>query len=168
MHLMFVCTGNICRSPYAERRAAQLAPELTVSSAGTDAMVGDPMYPEMAEQVTRRGGDPDGFISRQLDPVLARQPDLILTASARHRRWIIEDWPELARRTFTLDQFTGAAVRVEDATGPDLIDRVHRMRPRADPLGDIPDPYRRGPAAAAQCADLIDRHLTLILPRLVG
>ncbi len=135
MHLMFVCTGNICRSPVRRTPRRPVGPRADRQQRRHRRMVGgDPMYPEMAEQVTRRGGDPDGFISRQLDPVLARQPDLILTASARHRRWIIEDWPELARRTFTLDQFTGgAAVRVEDATGPDLIDRVHRMRPPGGP-----------------------------------
>lgn len=168
MHLMFVCTGNICRSPYAERRAQQLAPQLTVTSSGTQAMVGDAMYPDMADQLQQRGGDPVGFASRQLDAALAQQPDLILTASARHRRWIVEDWPALARRTFTVDQFARAAARVEDLTGTELIDQVHRMRPRAESSGDIPDPYLRGPEAAAHCADLIDRYLAVLLPRLVG
>lgn len=57
MHILAVCTGNICRSPLAEKvlkhRLADLA--LSVSSAGTRARAGLPMTPQSIELATARG-----------------------------------------------------------------------------------------------------------------
>ena len=53
MHVLFVCTGNICRSPTAERLAVAYAArhgiaDFTSSSAGTHAVIGHPIHPDAA------------------------------------------------------------------------------------------------------------------------
>jgi protein-tyrosine phosphatase len=62
LHILFVCTGNICRSPSAERLAT--AAGASASSAGTRAVIGHPMHPESARVLRDLGGDPDGFVAR--------------------------------------------------------------------------------------------------------
>ncbi|MGI8646044.1 MAG: low molecular weight phosphotyrosine protein phosphatase, partial [Nocardioides sp.] len=71
--LGLVCTGNICRSPTAERVTRAFAVKhglsrLTASSAGTRAVVGYGMEPTAAEVLRTLGGDPKGFRARQLSP----------------------------------------------------------------------------------------------------
>ncbi len=56
MRVVFVCLGNICRSPAAEGVMRHLAPELTLDSAGTGGWhVGDPPYGPMQEAAAARG-----------------------------------------------------------------------------------------------------------------
>ena len=64
VRILTVCTGNICRSPVAERLLQaglnQAVPGgFVVASAGTRAMVGEPMQPISADIVRTFGGDPD-------------------------------------------------------------------------------------------------------------
>ncbi|WP_370894795.1 low molecular weight phosphatase family protein [Janibacter sp. GXQ6167] len=169
MTVLFVCTANICRSAYAHRRAEYLlAGRAQVVSAGTHARDGMPMDPAMASELATRGGDPEGFTSEPLTASIARSADVILTAETSHRQWILEDWPQLLPRTFTLGQFSREVERVGEGVGRDLVHGVHSLRARASRQDDISDPYRRGPAAAATCAQQIDDHLARVLPRLIG
>ncbi len=59
MHVLFVCTGNICRSPTAERLAAGLSSmaDLRASSAGTRAVIAHPMHPDAAQALMDLGGE---------------------------------------------------------------------------------------------------------------
>lgn len=66
MRVVFVCLGNICRSPAAEGVMRALAPDMTVDSAGTGGWhVGDPPYGPMQKAAQARGID--------LSPLRARQ-----------------------------------------------------------------------------------------------
>lgn len=66
--VLCVCTGNICRSPAAERLlAVALGPTVTVASAGTYAMKGDPISPPMDTFVEQAGGSAASFAARQLE-----------------------------------------------------------------------------------------------------
>ena len=64
--ILFVCTGNICRSPYAERRLRQLLPEagIEIASAGTGAVVGSDIETETRDALRRKGADVTGFRAR--------------------------------------------------------------------------------------------------------
>ena len=90
VRILTVCTGNICRSPVAERLLQagldQVQPgSFEVRSAGTRAMVGEPIQPLSADIIRTYGGTPDGFAARQLTPEILRESDLVLTMTARHR-----------------------------------------------------------------------------------
>lgn len=104
--VLAVCTGNVCRSPVMERllaqrsRAAGLA--LTVSSAGTRALVGRDMEPGSREVLLRHGADADRFQATSIRDVDLGSFDLVLTASEAHRVRVIERAPALIARTRTL------------------------------------------------------------------
>lgn len=150
MHLLFICTGNICRSPTAERLTRSyaahygIAEQLTASSAGTRAVVGYGMEPTAAEVLRALGGDPNGFRARQLTPAMAEAADLVLTMSTRHRDRVLEQSPRAMRRTFTVRELS-ALLAVPTAETA-LLARVAQARAIAPPAPDamdISDPMGR-------------------------
>lgn len=157
LSILTVCTGNICRSPLAEQllRLRLDAQRFTVSSAGTMAIVGDPMDPEAAEQSRLLGANPDGFVSRQLRGGLIVASDLVLTATIAHRELVVRDYPRAAGRVFTLAEFARIGVSNIDEAARLRVTSKHK---KGD---DIVDPYARGQrvhaASAAQTHLLTDR-----------
>jgi protein-tyrosine phosphatase len=110
VRILTVCTGNICRSPVAERLLQagldQAVPGgFHVSSAGTRALVGEPMQPISADIVRTFGGDPEGFTARQLTPRILRRVDLVLTMTSGHRGEVLQLDASLLKRTFTIREF---------------------------------------------------------------
>lgn len=109
MHLLFVCTGNICRSPTAERLTRAYAEhvlsdpsQLTAASAGTRAVVGHPIHPSAVPVLQSLGGDPAGFAAQHLDEEHVARADLVLTMTGGHRRTLLGANPRALARTFTL------------------------------------------------------------------
>jgi protein-tyrosine-phosphatase len=79
--VLFVCTGNTCRSPFAEALARrELGPAgHEFSSAGTNAYVGAPCPPEAVEiALAHHGIDLSGHRARQLTPELEADADLVV------------------------------------------------------------------------------------------
>src|SRR4051812_36140373 len=85
--ILFVCTGNICRSPYAERRLRQLLPDtgVPISSAGTGAVMGSGIESATSEALRRLGADVTGFAARAVTPQLVEGAELVLTLTRGHR-----------------------------------------------------------------------------------
>jgi sulfate adenylyltransferase len=167
LHVLFVCTANICRSATAEVLARHLLPDTTdlvFTSAGTHGWVDAEMTPEIMAALPE-AVDGSAFRSRRLTPEMLREADLVLTAEAAHRSLILDDHPELFRKVFTLGQFADAVVRApEGLTRTELLARIGQERGAADPALDVPDPYRQGPEAAAACLARLDELLRIILP----
>lgn len=111
--ILMVCTGNICRSPLAEQllRAQSHAAGLpiSVSSAGTGAMVGRPMTPQAAELSAHYGALFTDHAPTQLTEAVIANADLILTATREHRAAVVSMYPKSIRSTFTLTQFARLA-----------------------------------------------------------
>lgn len=172
---MFVCTGNICRSPYAERYAALLAAragrtDWTFSSSGIGALVGDPMDGEMLAELASRGGSGEGFAARQFDGPLLERVDWVVVMERHHRTWIVEDHPRLFRRVVTLGQLTTGLSRIPsvDQGGPvgaEALVAAVMAQPGPVEGEDVPDPYRRGADVSAQTARRISADLDAILQR---
>ena len=168
IRVLFVCTANICRSPYMELRTREIAsPDLVVSSAGTHGFVDHPMSTEMTPSLDSAAVD--AFRSRRLTRTHVEESDLVLTAEVAHRRFILDDQPGAFRKVFTLGQFA-AAVRDDDSdlTGRMLLERLGDRRGAADPELDVPDPDRRGAEIAASCSTMIDDLLRVVVPPLAG
>lgn len=119
-HIVTICTGNICRSPLAERLlACQLddIPEITVESAGTQALVGQPMF-DITRQVAESFGltDTGTHCSRQVDEQTIAHADLILAMCREHRRSVVELHPRATRRVFTIREFGRLAAATTEET----------------------------------------------------
>ncbi len=138
--VVFVCTGNICRSPTAEiltrhllkgRLGGREAARFDVSSAGVQAVTGGPMHPMARAQLAPWGldGPHSGrFVARQLRQGIVEDADLVLGASPRHRSAILEDFPELLDRTFSLREFARLVAGVSTETlPPDLVKRARAL-----------------------------------------
>jgi protein-tyrosine-phosphatase len=89
MRILFVCSGNTCRSPIAEAITRRLLgdagrSDVEVESAGTNAWDGSPASDGALLVGMERGLDLSGHRSRQLTPQIATESDLILAMSPSH------------------------------------------------------------------------------------
>lgn len=139
MHVLFVCTGNICRSPTAERLAAahasaQQISGFTASSAGTRAVIGHPIHASAAEVLERLGGDSSNFAATQLTSKVATAADLIVTMTRDHRDAVLELAPNKLHRAYTLAEISTLASRFHARNLADLAN----LRPQLIP-GEVPD-----------------------------
>ena len=165
--VLAVCTGNICRSPAAERLlAARLAgvPGVHVASAGTAALAGRPVDPVMAELIRADGGDVSSFAARQLQAADLRAADLVLVMTRRHRSAVVALEPAAVRRTFLLVELADLAAAVAASGWPadvpaDPAARLaalprlvgaHRGAGGAPGSGEVVDPHRLAPEVYAE------------------
>ncbi|WP_345701965.1 protein-tyrosine-phosphatase [Kitasatospora terrestris] len=140
--ILFVCTGNICRSPIAERLTRleldlRLGPVLgrriLVESAGTWGHEGAPMEAHAATVLGEYGADSGGFAGRELLDEHVIDADLVLTATLDHRAQVISMGHAAGLRTFTIKEFTRLVRRVDPGTLPDPRDGA-RLTERARAL----------------------------------
>ncbi|MDX6367632.1 MAG: hypothetical protein QOK30_2708 [Nocardioidaceae bacterium] len=170
IRVLFVCTANICRSPYLELRARQLlGPDscVEVSSAGTHGFDASPVSDTMEAEFAHRGTSVAGFRSRAATGELVDAADLVLTAEASHRTRLLEDRPGAVQKVFTLGQFVAAAEAVDPSRhGWDLLEVLRSPGVPPSPAYDIEDPYRRGPEAAHRAAVTMEALLQVFVARL--
>jgi protein-tyrosine phosphatase len=166
--ILCVCTGNVARSPAAERLLAHaLGSSVRVSSAGTHALVGQGFSPPMDVLVAETGADTSGFAAREVTPAILREADLVLGLTREHRALTVDLAPATVRRSFTLREYARLLRSIE----PDLLPQgTPGERARASvPLAgarrrragaaedDVGDPYRRGEVAYATAFAEISR-----------
>jgi protein-tyrosine phosphatase len=150
--VLYVCTGNVCRSPTAEllfRGWADPAPDVTVSSAGLQALVGHGIDHSSAAALGELGIDPSRHRARQFEPWMATDADLILTASREHRDQVMTELPSFYKRIFTMKEFARLVNGVEpsEPSEPAAVVAAAAARrgqgPRVAPEDDdVRDPYR--------------------------
>ena len=176
--LLFVCTGNICRSPTAELIAASRLPResFRVHSAGTYGLEGYGIEPGAARELTRLGIDSAAFRARRITAEHVRGADLVLTATREHRSAVVTLEPAALRKTFTMREFARLVEGVDEAALTDADDRARLLvrlaaerrgqvmvRPEDD---DVADPYGLGGAAydraAREIAEALRRPLALL------
>ncbi len=149
--IVFVCTGNTCRSPLAEVLCKKLLAErlgcsvhelpqrgFIVLSAGLAAMMGGDAAAEAVDIAQELGADLSGHVSRPLTPKLASQADYLIAMTRGHVAALLSQYPHLGLRP-----------RLLSREGCDL----------ADPIGGDLPVYRA-------CAEQILRHLEGLLPEL--
>lgn len=126
--VLFVCSGNICRSPLAEAMAkARFGDRLEISSAGTAAIPGDPATELMVEAAAEYDMDLTGHRARRLSAVA--RPDVVFGMGPSHLAAVRQQWPEL------------------DHEAVHLLDHPNM----------VPDPYGHGIEAYREAAAHINR-----------
>jgi protein-tyrosine phosphatase len=143
--LLFVCTGNICRSPMAEKIAQRLAGEAelpwTAESAGVAAEVGEGMTDGAIHALRKLGINDDKHVARQLDETMLKAADDVYVMTRSHRSTILSRFPKYAEKVYVL----------LDAAGLE----GH----------DVADPWGYSDAVYVECAQLIHTSLEILVRR---
>jgi protein-tyrosine phosphatase len=143
--IVFVCTGNICRSPMAEvitrslagstllEDATTLAAHVQVASAGTGPWhEGEPMHPYAAASLTLGGYPGERHVAHQFASSELGQTDLMVALDRRHQQTL---------RGLGAD--------------PDRLVLLRSFDPNAGAAADVPDPYYGDQSVFDDCRDMI-------------
>jgi protein-tyrosine phosphatase len=170
--VLFVCTGNICRSPTAEaiaRRELGRYPgvPLRVSSAGSHALEGNPAASRSLLAAAARGAALDAHHARELTRRRVRAAGLVLCMAAEHRPFVLSYDRSAAGRTFVLAAFARAAMQWEWlARSPAELVDLAVEHARDLPGDDVDDPLGEPAEAYAACAERLDALVTPVVAAL--
>ncbi|WP_265447915.1 low molecular weight phosphatase family protein [Flexivirga meconopsidis] len=173
--VLVVCTGNICRSPAAAAllRAQLSSYGIDVGSAGTAAVVGAPMTPQMRRLVEEAGADAEHAAVQLRRPAVAAA-DLVLTGTAEHRGYAVRLAPGAVRRSFTLREFARLIADAEVDQRLTPAERVAALAAhaqshrRASGGDDIADPFGGTQGGYDQTFAAIRGAVGVIADRVVG
>lgn len=148
MHVQFICWGNICRSPMAERVAAKLAGErdldVQFSSAGISGEEqGNPMDRRAAALLSKQGFDTGGHSARRVNGAMADDVDLFIVA----------------------ERFHGEGLQQLGVTW-DRIRLVTDYDPEATPGDPLPDPWYGEAEDFEQTLEVLERAIPNLLDEL--
>lgn len=149
LRVLFVCTGNLCRSPMAEAILKGLLardgePGIEVDSAGTWAPEGEVIAPMALKVLQDEGLDARDHVSKRIGTELIERSDLIVVMERSHREEILALWPQTAGKVVLISSFGGD---------------------RADE--DISDPYGKGIKEYRKCFKSLEQLVGALYGQLV-
>lgn len=155
MNILFVCTGNTCRSPMAQAyfntRAENLDLECYSDSAGIAAFNGLPASASAVEAMEELFQiDLSSHSSKQVDSLLLLQSDLVLAMTPMQKRALQEAFPDSTRKIFTLSEY-GRILEPERAQELPL--------EISDPYGNVLSEYKQTIRQIAALVDMLIDHV---------
>ena len=105
--VLFVCTGNTCRSPIAEQIFNDKAKDLSALalSAGLYAKAGSPINPQAAVALTNLGYSPKEHSSNLVSIEVANDADVILVFTQDQKTAMVERYPDVVGKLFTISEY---------------------------------------------------------------
>lgn len=122
MKILFICTGNTCRSPMAEALLNHKVPEFKVQSAGIYAGENERAN-QYAIEVLKDAGITCHHTSQSVTNELLNWADLVLTMTVQHKQLLVMQYPDDQEKYFTLKEY------VYDADSSTMNDDI------SDPFG---------------------------------
>jgi len=122
-HLLFLCTGNTCRSPMAAGYMKKILDEnriknIEVKTAGVMTVAGLLATPEAVQIMDAVGVDLRKYRSTKLTPEMVKKADLILGMTPFHVQSALRMLPDSRGKTFLLKEYTGSDVRHAQISDP--------------------------------------------------
>lgn len=160
MHIHFVCTGNLCRSPMAEgllrhellRRGCEA---VVVSSSGTWAETGLRSTPEARGALGALGIDIESHRSRPVERGLLEKADIVIVMTADHAREVLSLAPGIRDKVYLAKEIAALPVPLGDSADERLALLAGSERPSSRRKLDLDDPMGLpGSAYEATVADL--------------
>ncbi|MES2657687.1 MAG: low molecular weight protein arginine phosphatase [Verrucomicrobiota bacterium] len=145
-HVLFVCTGNTCRSPMAEglfRLALKDREDYETSSAGVAASKGAPCNPETAVLLKKRGTSLDGFSSRMVSDEILAKATHVFAMTQGHLQTLEARFPQHADKFYLVCEFVEI--------------------PNEGIGTDVPDPIGLGRRAYEEVAEMFDAAIPSII-----
>ena len=113
-NIVFVCTGNICRSPLAEylfqHQTKENPDKVSISSAGTHALINHPMSQHSAALLKMENIDCEKHQARQLTSEIIHNADLILVMEKFHQYTINSSYVESRGKVFLLGHWEATEI----------------------------------------------------------
>lgn len=176
MKMLFVCTGNLCRSPMAEglmghELARRGCRDIEVASAGTWAGLGHHATPEAVRAAAALGVDIARHRSRPLESSELRRADLIVAMTSVHVKEILSVAPEAASKLLLLKQLVETEFRQPPPEASPR-DRLRALltarRPELRRAHDLDDPIGLGYSAYQRCLSELRRGIETLADVLCG
>ncbi len=145
--ILFVCTGNSCRSVMAEyylRKMLGHRDDVEVVSAGTGVFIRSSASSETITVLRKEGVDASLHLSQPLNTILLKKSDLILTMTRAHRQQVLDWVPSVEKRVYLLREFTS----LPSGTMASI---------------DIPDPIGKPPEAYEECFLIIKEAVAKVM-----
>ena len=127
--VLFVCTGNSCRSVMAHyylKHKLGNREDVEVNSAGTGVFLQSTASAETVSVLNAEGVDATEHLSQPINTILLKKSDLIFVMTRGHRQQVLERVPQVEKRVYLLKEFTQNLSAPHDMDVPDPIGRSHQ------------------------------------------
>ncbi|MBC8528728.1 low molecular weight protein arginine phosphatase [Christensenellaceae bacterium NSJ-44] len=146
MEILFICTGNTCRSPMAAALlGAQLLPGVTAASAGISAFPGEEANPYAVEAMKRRGIDLSDHEAKQVTREMIERAHLVICMEQGQAEVLRDAFEEadLDRKIYSFREFFCGSTK------------------------DIPDPYGGDEQVYENCAVLLEKYIKKFVKKIL-